>query len=655
MKFKNTHLFSPAAQNYIKYGFYTDAIPGTKEYYEFWDEETKRCLQGYEVQGVKITGYHYFYLNYCPIDRAVDAYLPDGTKIAQRDRTFPAFYDGDYDYFHVIDRCRKENKHLAVLKGRRKGYSYKSGSMMARNYFHVRNSKNFVFAEQKEYLIGDGILSKAWDFISFIDDNTAWTQPRLIDKEMHKQAGYKKRVNGADVSLGMKSQIIGVSLKDNPDKVRGKAGELIFFEEAGSFNGLLKAWEVAMPTMRQGSKTLGTMIAFGTGGEEGVGFESLEELFYHPDAYDCIGFENEWDAGAMGSNCGYFVPIYQNLDGFIDEDGNSDVQGAIAFEEEQREKKRNANDPKALDQYIAEHPFSPQEATLQVTANLFDVNSLKEQYNKVKANNLENEGTAGVLYYTKENEVAFRPNPDVYPVYKYPHRKGDKTDGAVVVYESPFKNKEGDVPHNLYIICHDPYAQSGQGVGESLGAAYVIKRPNNLSKPDDIIVASYVGRPQTQDEYNRNLFMLADYYNAKIGFENDRGELIAFAKRYRKLHKLQEEFEMLDKRELRSKTTRRQYGMHMTQQRKRQGELYIRDWLVSPRGADEDGNVTLNMHKIYDPALLQELIKFNHKGNFDRVMALMIGMYHTRELYNREVVEITTDRSQDDWFDKNYR
>jgi hypothetical protein len=149
--------------------------------------------------------------------------------------------------------------------------------------------------------------------------------------------------------------------------------------------------------------------------------------------------------------------------------------------------------------------------------------------------------------------------------------------------------------------------------------------------------------------------MLADYYNAKIGFENDRGELIAFAKRYRKLHKLQEEFEMLDKRELRSKVTRRQFGMHMTQQRKRQGELYIRDWLVSPRGADENGNVTLNMHKIYDPALLQELIKFNHRGNFDRVMALMIGMYHTRELYNREVVEITTDRSQDDWFDKNYR
>ena len=56
---------------------------------------------------------------------------------------------------------------------------------------------------------------------------------------MIKMSGYKKNVNGADVELGMKSQIMGVSLKDAPDNVRGKAGELIFFEEAGAFPGLL--------------------------------------------------------------------------------------------------------------------------------------------------------------------------------------------------------------------------------------------------------------------------------------------------------------------------------------------------------------------------------------------------------------------------------
>jgi hypothetical protein len=174
-----------------------------------------------------------------------------------------------------------------------------------------------------------------------------------------------------------------------------------------------------MPTMKQGSKTLGTMVAFGTGGEEGPGFEGLEELFYHPDAYDCLSFENEWDAGAMGTHCGFFHPIYKNLDGFIDKDGNSDTNAAIEFELEQREKKKKGNDAKSFDQYVAEHAFTPQEATLQVTGNTFDVTSLKEQYNRVIANNLDAIGVAGELYYNSEGKVDFRGNS--------PHRRNRRS------------------------------------------------------------------------------------------------------------------------------------------------------------------------------------------------------------------------------------
>tara|TARA_R110002012_G_scaffold4712_1_gene21694 strand:+ start:2763 stop:4727 length:1965 start_codon:yes stop_codon:yes gene_type:complete len=652
--FKNSKKFQKAAMCYIDNGYYTSALPGTQTYYDYWDSEMQKCLYGHTVDGDTVTGNHYFYLNYCPIDRSVKEVLPDGTEIARRDRSFPAFYDGDWKYFTAVDRCRKENKHMTVLKARRKGYSYKAAAMLARNYFFVRNSKNYVFAGQKEYIIGDGLLSKTWEILSFVDDNTAWTQPRLKDREMNKMSGYKKNVNGADVELGMKSQILGVSLKDNPDKVRGKAGELIFFEEAGAFPGLLKAWEVAMPTMRQGANTLGTMIAFGTGGTEGADFEGMEELFYNPASYDCLEFSNEWDAGAQGTKCGHFVPIYENLEGFIDSDGNSLKDSAIEFEEVNRIKKKGTSDPKALDQYIAEHPMNPREATLQISANLFDIASLQAHYNNVKVNKLDKVGTAGKLYYGKGNKVEFKLDGDAKPIIRYPHRKEDNLDGAIMIYESPFKNAQQQVPANLYIICHDPYGQNKSADSSSLGAAYVLKRVNNISRPDDMIVASYIGRPHSQDEFNRNMFMLADYYNAKIGFENDRGEVIAYARRHRKLHRLQEEFEMLDKKDLRSKKVKRQYGMHTTEARKRQGELYIRDWLNTVRTVGENGEQTLNMHKIYDLALLQELIKFNHMGNFDRVMALMVGMYHTRELYNSEVREVLEDRTADKWFDSNY-
>ena len=652
--FIKTDRFRQAALHYMENGFYTNALPGTKDYYDYWDEERHKCLYGQTIDDVTITGNHYFYLNYCPIDRSVEEILPDGTILAKRERTFPAFYDGDWKYFTAVDQCRKSNRHMTVLKARRKGYSYKAAAMLARNYFHLRNSKNYVFAGQKEYLIGDGLLSKAWEILSFVDNNTAWTQPRLKDREMNKMSGYKKNVNGADVELGMKSMIMGVSLKDNPDKVRGKAGELIFFEEAGAFPGLLKAWEVAMPTMRQGANTLGTMIAFGTGGTEGADFEGMEELFYNPDSYDCLAFENVWDAGARGTYCGHFVPIYENLEGFIDKDGNSNADKAVAFEEENRIKKKGTNDPKALDQYIAEHPMNPREATLQISANLFDIASLQEHYNNVKVNKLDKIGTAGRLYYGKNNKIEFRLDGDAKPIIRYPHRKEDDLHGAIIIYESPYKNENQQVPANLYIICHDPYGQNQSADSSSLGVCYVLKRVNNISRPDDMIVASYVGRPHSQDEYNRNMFMLADYYNAKIGFENDRGEVIAYARRHRKLHRLQEEFEMLDKKDLRSKTVKRQYGMHTTEARKRQGELYIRDWLNTVRHVNEDGSQVLNMHKIYDLALLQELIKFNYMGNFDRVMALMVGMYHTRELYNSEVREVLEDGAADKWFDQNY-
>ena len=652
--FKKTDEFRKEALRYMEDGVYTRALPGTKDYYEYWDDQRHKCIYGYTVGETTITGNHYFYLNFCPIDRSVEEVLPDGTILAKRERTFPAFYDGDFKYFTAIDQCRKSNRHMTVLKARRKGYSYKAAAMLARNYFHIRNSKNYVFAGQKEYLIGDGLLSKAWEILSFVDNNTAWTQPRLKDREMNKMSGYKKNVNGADVELGMKSMIMGVSLKDNPDKVRGKAGELIFFEEAGAFPGLLKAWEVAMPTMRQGANTLGTMVAFGTGGTEGADFEGMEELFYNPDSYDCLAFENVWDAGARGTYCGHFVPIYENLEGFIDKDGNSNMDKAVAFEEENRVKKKGTNDPKALDQYIAEHPMNPREATLQISANLFDIASLQEHYNNVKVNKLNKIGTAGRLYYGKGNKIEFKLDGDAKPIIRYPHRKEDDLNGAIIIYESPYKNESQQVPANLYIICHDPYGQNQSADSSSLGSCYVLKRVNNISRPDDMIVASYVGRPHSQDEYNRNMFMLADYYNAKIGFENDRGEVIAYARRHRKLNRLQEEFEMLDKKDLRSKTVKRQYGMHTTEARKRQGELYIRDWLNTVRSKNEDGSQVLNMHKIYDLALLQELIKFNHMGNFDRVMSLMVGMYHTRELYNAEVKETLEDAAASKWFDQNY-
>ena len=653
-KFKDTLRLSPAAQAYELQGRYTLHPPNTPAYFDFWDEERRRCLEGYTTPegDITITGYHYFYLNYCRMQTAQITKKKDGTELAERKTTFPRFYDSDHDYFHSVDKCRVEGLHLTVLKARRKGYSYKAASMMNRNYFLVKHSKNFVFAGQKAFLTGvDGILQKAFEIMNFVDAQTAWTQPRLKDGPMEKTSGYRVKVKGQFVEKGMLSSIAGDTLKDDPDKARGKAGELVFFEEAGAFSELLAAWSVALPTMRQGNRTLGTMIAFGTGGTEGDGFESLNELFYNPDSYECLSFENTWSQSNYGAKCGYFVPIYDILEGFIDENGNSLRDEAKQFESEQREKRRKGNDPKTYDRYMAEHPFEPEEATLQVSGNLFNISLLKEQSDRVRSNGLHTSMGIPIRVSQSEKGFTYTPDWDLRPVHQFPHRKGEHIDGCVVMYERPFK--KGDlVPDNLYFICHDPYAHE-KSTTDSLGAAYVIKRPNNMSQPDDMIVASYVGRPSSQDEYNRNLFALAGLYNARIGFENDRGDIIGYAKRYKQLHRLQPEFEFLQNRELQSSRVNRGYGMHMTETRKRQGEIYLRDWLESQRGRKLDDSYTCNVHKIYDLALLEELKRFNHKGNFDRCMALIVGMFMMQEMFNTEV-KPKQRTAHGEWFDSIY-
>ena len=52
---KNTDKLRPAALSFIKNGTYTFAIPGTKDYYEFWDKERHRCLYGYSHGDLSIT------------------------------------------------------------------------------------------------------------------------------------------------------------------------------------------------------------------------------------------------------------------------------------------------------------------------------------------------------------------------------------------------------------------------------------------------------------------------------------------------------------------------------------------------------------------------------------------------------------------------
>lgn len=642
-KIKNSDKFRQPALRFLEVGSYCQYPESTSEYFKYWDEQLDRCKYGYTADdGDFISGYNYFYLNFCPIQRIIYTTItnPDGTTKVKKTRElqFPDFYDYDYYFFLAVEDAEGLGKHLCALKSRRKGYSYKNAAMACRNYYLFPGSKTYIYASNKQYLTEDGILTKAWDYMDFIDKNTAWGKKRSVNTSMRKRAGFfTKDEYGNEVELGFKSEIIGVTLKDNPDVVRGKAGKLIIFEEAGSFSELGAAWQIARPSVEQDGVAFGTMIAFGTGGDEDSHFETLKDMFYNPDGYNCLGFDNIWDETPSDKQCGFFIPQYTNMDFrdengiriYMDKDGNTLYKKSVEYIlSERRKVVENATNSVAVDRYVAEHCITPQEACLEFGGNIFPKKELQEQLAKIRTNkSLSNVKQVGDLVWEPDGTLKWviKKHGDVT---HYPLKKDDDPTGAIVIWEHPMK----DAPIGLYILGVDPYDHDQSGTN-SLGSTFVYKRFQNFENYYDIIVAEYTGRPQTAEEYYENLRKLAVYYNGRIMYENERKGLFPYFTAKHCDYLLADQPDIISDVVGNSKVQRKK-GCHMNKQIKQWGEGLIKDWLN-----EEQSPGKKNLHNILSEPLLEELISYNDTANFDRVMALMQVMIYREQLYNVKVKE----------------
>lgn len=461
-KIVNSNKFRQAAIKFMETGQYCQYPESTSEYFKYWDEERRRCIEGYTADdGDFISGYNYFYLNYCPISRIVNHITTDklGNTVVKRvnEVSFPDFWDYDYYYFNAVQEAEEVGKHLCLLKSRRKGFSYKGGAMACRNYYLIPNSKTFIYASNKQYLTDDGILTKAWDYMDFIDKNTAWGKKRSVNTQMRRRAGfYTKDDYGNVIEMGYKSEIIGVTLKDNPDVVRGKKANLILFEEGGSFSELGAAWQIARPSVEVDGIAFGTMIVWGTGGDEGSAFETMKDMFYNPDGYNCLGFDNIWDESATTNKCGFFVPQYTNLDIrdkegkriYMDEDGNTFRKKSLEHILAERQVViSNATSNAAVDRYVAERPVTPAEAMLEFNGNIYPKKELQEQLSLLRTNKkLQNHKQIGDLVQQPDGTIKWviKKTGDIT---HYPLKQGEDPTGSIVIWEHP--NKEAST--GLYI------------------------------------------------------------------------------------------------------------------------------------------------------------------------------------------------------------
>lgn len=651
-KIYKTDKFRQSALFFQEHGCYTLAPRGTTDYIQFWEQETNRCLNGYVAEdGDAITGYHYFYLNYSPImilkeEEYTDRY---GVKRTKRERTFdfPLFWDSDYYYFHAIEEAETQGKHMAVLKCRQRGYSFKGASMLVRNYELIPGSKNFAVASEQKFLVGDGILTKAWQIMDFIDKHTAWSKQRLTSTRMERVSGFKVTDEfGKQTEQGYLSAITGVTLKNDPERLRGTRGKLVLFEEGGKFPGLETAWQIERPAVEtDDGVAFGLLIVFGTGGTEGASFDGLKKMFYHPDAFNVLGFPNIWDDNAEGTKCGFFAPAYLNLESkeheYMDKDGNSLKDKAIERLIAERNKVREGGaSQEAIDRFISERPIKPQEACLELGKNIFPKKLLMDQLTKIRTSTkLQN--MKHIVDLSWDNGQVKAVEKKSGDITNYPLKRDDKPRGSVVIWEYPIP----DAPFGLYIGGCDPYDHD-ESFTNSLGSTFIFKRVRAGEAWNDVIVAEYTGRPDTAEEYYENVRKLLTFYNARLLFENERKGIYPYFTNKHCDYLLADQPDKIITEIFKDSKVQRRKGCHMTKQIRAYGEGLILEWMMEEY---EPGH--LNIERIYSEPLLEELINTDGVKNVDRVIALCMVMIYREELYQVKVAAAKEQNKQVELFE----
>lgn len=656
-KLHDTDKFRQAAIFFEEHGCYTLAPRGTTDYKKYWDQETERCLNGYTApDGEGITGYNYFYLNYSPIFKLVETEYTDrnGDIRKRRERVlqFPSFWDYDYYYFCAIEEAERQGKHMAVLKSRQRGYSFKGASMLVRNYMLIPGSKNFAVASEQKFLVGDGLLTKAWQIMDFLDKHTEWAKQRLVSTRMERVSGYKVTDEfGKQTEQGYLSSIVGITLKNDPERIRGTRGKLVLWEEGGKFPNLLDAWRIEQPSVEtDDGVAFGLMIAFGTGGTIGASFEGLKELFYKPNANNVLAFPNIWDDGRENTECGFFVPAYSNLESFdddgnqrfMDKDGNSLKELATQNLIDQRNKiKDGGASQQSIDRFISERPMKPAEAVLELGKNIFPRKLLMDQLTRIRTNKkLQSMKHIVDLEWDGNGQVKATEKPSG-DITNYPLKKGDKPHGSVVIWEYPVK----DPPLGLYIGGCDPYDHD-DSFTNSLGSTFIFKRVRAGEAWTDVIVAEYSGRPDTAEEYYENVRKLLTFYNARLLFENERKGIYPYFTNKHCDYLLADQPDKIISEVFKDSKVQRRKGCHMTKQIRAYGEGLILEWLL-----DEFEEGHPNVERVYSEPLIEELIENDGVRNVDRVIALCMVMIYREELYQVKVSSAKEQNKQVELFE----
>lgn len=699
-KFVNTELFNEAARTYQATGKYTQFKVDSIPHRQFRRRECDRRRNGFSapcwqnpdgsIEDVWITGGHYNFLNYTRMERTDESsvIVTEHGATAKKIYSFPSFIDAQFWTWQIIEFCRRNGLHLIIDKTRRGGFSY---IMAADSSNEVNLSKHKVVihvAADNKYLIKQGGLSDfAVNNLKFFEEKTPFKRGIYSPTTDSFKLGYRMK-NGVEADDSWSSSLLSVSANNNPDCAIGKDAVTIKVEELSTMQNFDEFMNVTEPTMTVGTRTTGTLMAWGTA--TAANMQIFEQNFYNPRAFRFMAFENVFDNDARNEVCGFFKSYAWGLEGEIDgvkgfdEDGNSNLRIGLKLAARERiEKKKTAKTFAEYLNYLGQRALFPAESFSSANENIFSSEALNKFEDKLRVDNSYKFYTDGELFedgtkkiYFKSNARIRIENPDM-KTYDYiqgvPRRGNEDPHGCIRVWFAPEYEETyiGDrlirsILPGTYVAVYDPVGidKDKKEITDrhSHNSIFVIEMPRERNGFKPKLCAAYYGRTERLEEADEKFYRLCKWYNC-IGtglVEINRGETVSNFRKWKATKYLGYEPLYVWDSAVKEKVST-SYGYNIgSGPKKLDGLRLLKEFLYEVIGKNEFGEDIYVFERFLDYQTILELKKFNAEGNFDRISSLiLLGIYWKsidikgkRELANRK--KVTEDNDKTDIFNRQW-
>lgn len=699
-KFVNTELFNEAARTYQATGKYTQFKVDSIPHRQFRRRECDRRRNGFSapcwqnpdgsIEDVWITGGHYNFLNYTRMERTDESsvIITEHGATAKKIYSFPSFIDAQFWTWQIIEFCRRNGLHLIIDKTRRGGFSY---IMAADSSNEVNLSKHKVVihvAADNKYLIKQGGLSDfAVNNLKFFEVKTPFKRGIYSPTTDSFKLGYRMK-NGVEADDSWSSSLLSVSANNNPDCAIGKDAVTIKVEELSTMQNFDEFMNVTEPTMTVGTRTTGTLMAWGTA--TAANMQIFEQNFYNPRAFGFMAFENVFDNDARNEVCGFFKSYAWGLEGEIDgvkgfdEDGNSNLRIGLQLAARERiEKKKTAKTFAEYLNYLGQRALFPAESFSSASENIFSSEALNKFEDKLRVDNSYKFYTDGELFedgtkkiYFKSNARIRIENPDM-KTYDYiqgvPRRGNEDPHGCIRVWFAPEYEETyiGDrlirsILPGTYVAVYDPVGIDKDKKEitnrHSHNSIFVIEMPRERNGFKPKLCAAYYGRTERLEEADEKFYRLCKWYNC-IGtglVEINRGETVSNFRKWKATKYLGYEPLYVWDSAVKEKVST-SYGYNIgSGPKKLDGLRLLKEFLYEVIGKNEFGEDIYVFERFLDYQTILELKKFNAEGNFDRISSLiLLGIYWKsidikgkRELASRK--KVTEDNDKTDIFNRQW-